>query len=70
MKNAPALSFIVTDQPDSEWRFLCSVATLEFPSPSYEFCSPTFSIEVDNPILFNDRITKNAPALSFMVKGL
>ena len=54
----------------SNSRFLCPVAALEVSWPCYDFLVTTFSIEVDNPILFNDRITKNAPALSFMVKGL
>ena len=53
----------------SNSRFLCPLAALEVSWPYYNFLETTFSIEVDNPLLFNDRITSNARALSFMVRG-
>ena len=53
----------------SNSRFLCPLAALEVSWPYYNFLVTTISIEVDNPLLFIDRITLNAPALPFMVRG-
>ena len=56
------------DETVSDSRFLCFVAVLEVSSPCYEFCPPTFSFEVYNPLLCYKPITQNALALSFIVR--